>query len=48
MIREIVKNWEIQATGDPFVDTGGMVIEYLQKKYPEKSIFQLIEMVTDF
>ncbi|HOY11922.1 MAG TPA: hypothetical protein PLY70_02230, partial [Saprospiraceae bacterium] len=47
MRKEIVNNWEIQTTGDPFVDTGGIVIEYLINKYPEKSILQLIELATD-
>ena len=43
MIKEII----FQRTGDPFTDTGTMVIEYLQEKNPDKSILQLIEMATD-
>ncbi|WP_305952216.1 type I-B CRISPR-associated protein Cas8b1/Cst1 [Emticicia oligotrophica] len=34
-------------TGDPFADVGGLVIEYLQEKKPEKSIMELIEEATD-
>ncbi len=34
-------------TGDPFVDSGSIVIEYLRKKNPEKSTLQLIEMATN-
>jgi hypothetical protein len=44
MIRELIN---LEPTGDPFADTGAMVIEYLQEKNPEKSIMQLIEMATD-
>ncbi|HEU5364003.1 MAG TPA: hypothetical protein VFU62_00640 [Hanamia sp.] len=36
-------NWLTHPTGDPFADIGGLVIEYLQEKYPEKSILNLIE-----
>jgi CRISPR-associated protein Cst1 len=36
-------NWLTQPTGDPFTDIGGLVIEYLQEKSPEKSIIHLIE-----
>ena len=36
-------NWLTHPTGDPFSDIGGLVIEYLQEKYPHKSIAQLIE-----
>lgn len=36
-------NWFIQQTGDPFADIGGLVIEYLQKNRPGKSIMDLIE-----
>ena len=43
----IKNNLQIQPTGDPFADTGAMVIEYLQEKNPDKSILQLIEMATD-
>lgn len=40
-------NWLIHPTGDPFADIGGLVIEYLQEKYPEKSINNLIEEVAN-
>lgn len=33
-------------SGDPFVDTGAIVISYLHEKMKELSILQLIEMVT--
>ncbi|GAB6123233.1 hypothetical protein [Dysgonomonas termitidis] len=38
--------WLTKPTGDPFVDIGGFVIEYLQEKSPDKSIMDLIEEVT--
>jgi hypothetical protein len=44
MIKELAN---LEPTGDPFTDTGTMVIEYLQEKNPDKSILQLIEMATD-
>lgn len=40
-------NWFTHPTGDPFADIGGLVIEYLQEKYPDKSIMDLIEFATD-
>lgn len=42
-----ISNWYTRPTGDPFADIGGYVIEYLQEKYPAKSIMDLIEFVTD-
>jgi CRISPR-associated protein Cst1 len=49
MIKELVNHQKIslEPTGDPFVDTGAMVIKYLQERNPDKSIIQLIEMATD-
>ncbi len=44
--KKLDQEWLIRPTGDPFVDAGGYVIEYLQKKFPEKDIFQLIEYIT--
>jgi CRISPR-associated protein Cst1 len=44
MIKELIN---LEPTGDPFADTGAIVIEYLHEQNPEKSILQLIEMVTD-
>lgn len=38
-------DWFIQPTGDPFADIGGLVIECLKEKYPDKSIIQLVEEV---
>ncbi len=40
-------NWLIHSTGDPFTDIGGIVIEYLQEKNPEKSIMDLISEATN-
>lgn len=40
-------NWLIYPTGDPFVDIGGFVIEYLQEKRSGKSILDLIEEATN-
>ncbi|QEC69320.1 type I-B CRISPR-associated protein Cas8b1/Cst1 [Panacibacter ginsenosidivorans] len=40
-------NWLTHPTGDSFADIGGFVIEYLQKKKPDKSILELIEEVTN-
>ncbi len=38
--------WLTKQTGDPFVDTGGFVIEYLSMKFPEKDILELIDYIT--
>lgn len=44
MVKEKTEiNWLTHSTGDPFADIGGLVIEYLQERYPEKSIINLIE-----
>ena len=40
-------NWFTHSTGDSFADVGGLVIEYLQEKEPNKSIMDLIEKVTN-
>lgn len=34
-------------TGDPFADTGGDVVRFLYELYPDKSIVELVEYVTD-
>ncbi len=48
MTKEITEiNWLTHPTGDPFADIGGVVIEYLQEKYPDKSIIDLIEKVAN-
>lgn len=48
MIKENTEiNWLTHPTGDPFADIGGLVIECLQEKYPEKSIIHLIEEVAN-
>ncbi|TXJ23131.1 MAG: type I-B CRISPR-associated protein Cas8b1/Cst1 [Chitinophagaceae bacterium] len=39
--------WLTYATGDPFADVGGLVLAYLQEKWPDKSIMDLIRYVTD-
>lgn len=47
MDKNINQEWLTRPTGDPFVDVGGYVIEYLQKEvYPKDSILQLIDRVT--
>lgn len=33
----------MEYTGDPFVDAGGAALEYLQNKFPDKSLLELIE-----
>jgi len=35
-------------TGDPFVDTGSVVIEILQKIYPQKELIDLIDLASDW
>ena len=40
-------NWLIKATGDPFTDVGGYAIEYLQNKFPDKGILDLIKEATN-
>ncbi len=40
-------NWFTHLTGDPFADVGGLVIEFLQKRKPGKSILELIEEATN-
>lgn len=45
-IKTIDYEWLTKPTGDPFADTGGHVIRYLWKIYPEKDIDELIEFVT--
>ncbi len=44
MIQELIN---LEPTGDPFADTGAMVIGYLQEKNPEMSIIEMIELVTN-
>jgi CRISPR-associated protein Cst1 len=39
-------NYFTEITGDPFADIGGLVIEYLQEKKPEKTILELIKEAT--
>ncbi|MBL7137131.1 MAG: type I-B CRISPR-associated protein Cas8b1/Cst1 [Candidatus Marinimicrobia bacterium] len=40
MLRE---NISFQPTGDPFVDAGGMALEYIAGQFPEKNLMELIE-----
>lgn len=47
MIKDEVINWFIHPTGDPFADIGGLVIEYLEEKWPEKSMLDLIKYATN-
>lgn len=37
----------IKPTGDPFIDVGGYVIQHLSERFPDKSIFELIEYATN-
>lgn len=37
----------IKPTGDPFIDVGGYVIKHLGERFPDKSIFELIEYATN-
>lgn len=43
---KIIQDWLIRPTGDPFVDIGGLVVEYLQQKNPQLSIFDFIKQAT--
>ena len=38
--------WLTRPTGDPFADAGGLAIEYLSEKFPEKDIIELIDYIT--
>ncbi|AYD48406.1 hypothetical protein [Arachidicoccus soli] len=40
-------DWYTHPSGDPFADIGGLVIEYLQEKHPDKSIIHLIKEVAN-
>lgn len=46
-MKSFVNNNYTSPTGDPFADVGGLVIEYLFEKKPDKSIIDLIEEVTN-
>ena len=37
----------IKPTGDPFIDVGSYVIQHLGERFPNKSIFELIEYATN-
>ncbi len=47
--KKIDKDWLIQTTGDPFADTGGLVIKYLWTlpHLQEKNILELIDYVAN-
>lgn len=45
-LKTIDYDWLTKPTGDPFADTGGYVIKYLWKIYPDKDIDELIEFIT--
>jgi len=47
VIQYTARDWLTCATGDPFADVGGLVIEYLQQRRPGKSIIDLIEEVAN-
>lgn len=42
-----IHNDFIKPTGDPFIDVGGYVIQLLGERFPDKSIFELIEYATN-
>lgn len=42
-----IHNDFIKPTGDPFIDVGGYVIQHLGERFPDKSIFELIEYATN-
>lgn len=42
-----IHNDFIKTTGDPFIDVGGYVIRQLSERFPDKSIFELIEYATN-
>lgn len=42
-----MENKECLVTGDPFVDAGGLALQVLKNKFPNKSKMELIEFVTD-
>lgn len=47
-MNKLKTEWLTKRTGDPFVDVGGYVIEYLQSEvYPDDSIVQLIDRATN-
>lgn len=37
------ENISFQPTGDPFVDVGGMALEYIAGQFPEKKMVELIK-----
>ncbi len=43
--KRMLENFKVtfEETGDPFVDAGGMALEYISKQFPEKTIMELIE-----
>ncbi|HEU19089.1 MAG TPA: type I-B CRISPR-associated protein Cas8b1/Cst1 [Deltaproteobacteria bacterium] len=38
-----IKDISFEPTGDPFVDAGGMALEYIASRFPEKLLMELIE-----
>jgi len=47
MTESLPTKWLTKFTGDPFADNGGLVIEYLQEKNPNKSIIELVKEVAN-
>jgi len=38
-------DFTFKATGDPFVDTGALVLEYLHEKHPDKTIEEFVKNI---
>jgi CRISPR-associated protein Cst1 len=43
----MIENKYIKITGDPFIDTGGLVIKRLSAVYPDKDIYDLVAYITN-
>ncbi|WP_157558707.1 type I-B CRISPR-associated protein Cas8b1/Cst1 [Microscilla marina] len=46
-IENIAYKWLTKPTGDPFVDVGGVVMDYFARLHPGKDVLGLIESMTD-
>jgi len=41
------QDYRSKPTGDPFIDTGGLVLQVLHQNFPDKTLLQIIEFATD-
>lgn len=41
------RDYRREPTGDPFIDTGGLVLQVLHQNFPDKTLLQIIEFATD-